>query len=622
MIAEADLKKSSPAAQNLVSMFEEQARKRGARTAVRYKQGAAWVDVSWSEMARRARRVADGLAARGLAPGDRVAIIGETNLEWILADLGILGAGGITVTIYQSNRPSECQYILADSGARFVFCDSAAQVAKIREVREQLPALEGIFRAQGPAADDLETTLDDLERAGDAYAQANPAAHEARLARVHRDDPASFIYTSGTTGNPKGVVLTHGNWVYEAEAVESLKIIDENDLILMFLPMAHSFAKVIEAVWFRTGATGAFVESLEKIVDNASEVRPTVMPSVPRIFEKAYNTVVSKGFATPGLKGKLFQLAMEGFDGYAAAREQGKPYSSLGLLIGRKLVFPKLAAALAERFGGRMRIFVSGGAPLSPKIAYFFDLLGFTILEGYGLTETSAGTFVNRPDKNRIGTVGPPVPGTEVRIAEDGEILVKGPCVMKEYFNNPAATAEVLKDGWLYTGDIGHLDEAGLPQDHRPQEGHHRHRGRQERRPAEPRERPQDRPARLAGDGPRRPAQVPLGPRHAERGERAEMGLRARSAGRRGPLPRSGADRADPAGDRRAQRPAAELRHHQAVRDPPARLHAGDRRAHPDPEGQAQGGDREAPGAARLVLRRVAHAPREGARALASTMLT
>ena len=461
MIAEADLKKSSVAAQNLVSMFEEQARKRGARTAVRFKQGAAWVDVSWSEMARRARRVADGLAARGLAPGDRVAIIGETNLEWILADLGILGAGGITVTIYQSNRPSECQYILADSGARFVFCDSAAQVAKIREVRKQLPALEGIFRAQGPAADDLETTLDDLERAGDAYAQANPGAHEARLARVHRDDPASFIYTSGTTGNPKGVVLTHGNWVYEAEAVESLKIIDENDLILMFLPMAHSFAKVIEAVWFRTGATGAFVESLEKIVDNASEVRPTVMPSVPRIFEKAYNTVVSKGFATPGLKGKLFQLAMEGFEGYAAAREQGKPYSSLGLLIGRKLVFPKLAATLAERFGGRMRIFVSGGAPLSPKIAHFFDQLGFTILEGYGLTETSAGTFVNRPDKNRIGTVGPPVPGTEVRIAEDGEILVKGPCVMKEYFNNPAATAEVLKDGWLYTGDIGHLDEAG-----------------------------------------------------------------------------------------------------------------------------------------------------------------
>ncbi len=457
MIAEAE-KKGAPDTVNLVAMFETQARLRGGRAAIRHKRNGAWQEVAWAELARRARRVADGLAAHGLAPGDRVAIIGETNLEWILADLGILGAGGITVTIYQSNRPSECQYILADSGARLIFCDSAAQVAKIREVRHQLPALEGIVRASGPAADDFETTLEALERAGETYAQENPGAHAARVAKIRRDDPASIIYTSGTTGNPKGVVLTHGNWVYEAEAIESLKIIDQDDLILMFLPMAHSFAKVIEAVWFRTGAIGAFVESLEKIVDNAGEVRPTVMPSVPRIFEKAYNTVVSRGLATPGLKGKLFKIAMEAFDGYAAARDQGKDYSSLGLLVGRKLVFPKLAAALAERFGGRVRLFVSGGAPLAPKIAHFFDQLGFTILEGYGLTETSAGTFVNRPGTNRIGTVGPPVPGTEVRIAEDGEILVKGPCVMKEYFGNPAATAEVLRDGWLYTGDIGHLE--------------------------------------------------------------------------------------------------------------------------------------------------------------------
>ena len=368
-------------------------------------------------------------------------------------------------------------------------------MAKIREVRKQLPALEGIVRAQGPAADDLETTLDDLERAGDAYAQANPAAHEARLARVHRDDPASFIYTSGTTGNPKGVVLTHGNWVYEAEAVESLKIIDENDLILMFLPMAHSFAKVIEAVWFRTGATGAFVESLEKIVDNASEVRPTVMPSVPRIFEKAYNTVVSKGFATPGLKGKLFQLAMEGFDGYAAAREQGKPYSSLGLLIGRKLVFPKLAAALAERFGGRMRIFVSGGAPLSPKIAHFFDQLGFTILEGYGLTETSAGTFVNRPGQEpdrHGGPAGPGHRGPHRRGRRDpGEGAVRDEGVLQQPRRHRGGA-----EGRLALHRRHRPPGRGrLPQDHRPQEGHHRHRGRQERRPAEPRER-RSRPTR------------------------------------------------------------------------------------------------------------------------------
>ncbi|MFL5361914.1 MAG: AMP-dependent synthetase/ligase [Myxococcales bacterium] len=461
MRAEADLPKTAPAARNIVALFEAQARARGTAPAVKHKRDGKWSDVSWAEMARRARDVSDGLAALGVKRGDRIAILGETQLEWILADVGILGASAITVTIYQSNRPHECQYILEDSGARFVFCDTEAQVAKIREVRAKLPALEGILRASGRAADGFERSLADLERMGADWRKSNPNAHEERLAAIGPDDPASFIYTSGTTGNPKGVVLTHGNWVYEANASAEIRLIGPDDVVLMFLPMAHSFAKVIEAAWFATGATGAFVESLEKIMDNASEVRPTVMPSVPRIFEKAFNTVVSKGLATPGLKGKLFAMAMDSFDAYATAQEQGKPYASLGLLVGRKLVFPKLSAALAERFGGRMRLFISGGAPLSPKIARFFDTLGFTILEGYGLTETAAGTFVNRPGRNRIGTVGPPMPGTQVRIADDGEILVKGPGVMKEYYKNPEATAEVLKDGWLYTGDIGHLDDAG-----------------------------------------------------------------------------------------------------------------------------------------------------------------
>jgi long-chain acyl-CoA synthetase len=447
---------------NLVTLFEAQAKARGGQTAVKHKRDGAWRDVSWIELARRARDVADGLAAMGLQRGDRVAIIGDTNLEWILADLGILGAGGITVTIYQSNKPHECQFILQDSGARWVFCDSEAQVQKIREVRGQLPGLEGIVRAWGDAADGFERTLAGVEQAGAAWRVANPQAHAERLAGIGLEDAASFIYTSGTTGNPKGVVLTHGNWTYEAKAVAELQVVRPDDTILMFLPMAHSFAKVIEAVWFATGATGAFVESLEKIIDNAGEVRPTVLPAVPRIFEKAFDAVVAKGLASPGLKGKLFKGAMEGFEAWVNAKDLGKERVTLGFLVGKKLVFPKLAAALSEKFGGRMRVFVSGGAPLSPKIGWFFSLVGMTILEGYGLTETSAGTFVNRPGKNRIGTVGPPVPGTEVRIAEDGEILVKGPGVMKEYFNNPAATAEVLKDGWLYTGDIGAIDADGF----------------------------------------------------------------------------------------------------------------------------------------------------------------
>ncbi|HET6437743.1 MAG TPA: long-chain fatty acid--CoA ligase [Anaeromyxobacter sp.] len=461
MIAEPEQLARATPAKNLVALFEEQARRRGGAPAVRHKRGGEWVDVSWAEVARRARDVSDGLAALGLASGDRVAVIGETQLEWILADLGILAAGGITVTIYQSNLPQECAYILANSGTRWVFCDSEAQVAKMREVRAGLPALQGVIRTRGEAADGFERTLAEVEALGVEYRRSHPRAHEERVARLGPDDPASFIYTSGTTGNPKGVVLTHGNWTYEAQAVSEIEIITPDDLVLMFLPMAHSFAKVIEAVWFATGATAAFVESLEKIVDNAGEVRPTVVPSVPRIFEKAFNAVISKGLASPGLKGRLFHMALDAFDEYAAARDEGRPFSSFGLLLGKRLVFPKLAQALSARFGGRIRLFVSGGAPLSTKIAYFFDLLGITILEGYGLTETSAGTFVNRPGNNRIGTVGPPVPGTEVRIAEDGEILVKGPCVMKGYFQDPAATAEALRDGWLCTGDIGLVDDAG-----------------------------------------------------------------------------------------------------------------------------------------------------------------
>jgi long-chain acyl-CoA synthetase len=460
MMAEAEVRQSAET-RNIVTMFEAMAKKRGDATAVNHKKDGTWKTVSWAELARRARDVSDGLAAIGVKPGDRVAIIGETQLEWILADLGILGAGAITVTIYQSNKAHEVQYILADSGASYIFCDTAAQVAKLREVKGQLPDLKGIIRAEGRSADGFERTLADLEKGGVEWRKANPDAHAARLARVATDDPASFIYTSGTTGNPKGVVLSHGNWVYEAQAVAGMQIVRPDDMLLMFLPMAHSFAKVIEAVWFSTGAQAAFVESLEKIMDNASEVRPTIMPAVPRIFEKAFNTVVTKGLATPGLKGKLFGLAMESFDQYANARDAGKEFSSFGLLIGRKLVFPKLQAALAERFGGRMRLFVSGGAPLSTKIAYFFETLGFTILEGYGLTETSAASFVNRPGQVKIGTVGPVIDGTQVKIAEDGEILIKGPGVMKGYYKNPEATAEVLKDGWLLTGDIGQLDEKG-----------------------------------------------------------------------------------------------------------------------------------------------------------------
>ena len=446
---------------NLVEVFEMQAARQGSKPAVMHKRLGRWQEVSWKEMASRARDVSDGLASLGVKPGDRLSIIGETQVEWILADLGIMGAGAITIPIYQSNLPHECQYILEHSGATWIFVDSEAQAAKIREVQPRLPGLKGVIRFAGDPRSEAERTLESLEQDGREWRQAHPDAHAARLARIGMDDPACILYTSGTTGKPKGVVLTHGNWTYEARASAEISIVKPDDLLFLFLPMAHSFAKVIEATWFALGAPTAFPESLETLVDDASQVRPTTMPSVPRIFEKAYNAVVARGLETPGLKGAMFKLAMQGFEDWASGKIVGEERSSLAFALGKKLVFPKLAKALGDRFGGRMRVFVSGGAPLAPKINWFFHLLGFTILEGWGLTETSAGTCVNRLEANKIGTVGPPMPGTEIAIAEDGEILVRGPGVMKEYYRDPAATAETIRDGWLYTGDIGELDRDG-----------------------------------------------------------------------------------------------------------------------------------------------------------------
>jgi long-chain acyl-CoA synthetase len=462
MIAQDELAKGARRARSLVELFEATVARQPSAIATREKKGGRWIETSWAEVARRVRDVADGLASLGVKKGERVALLGETTLDWNVGDLAVMSAGAVSVPIYQSLKASDVAYILEDSGASWVLVDGDVQAAKIREVKDRLPALQGVVRFAGAPASPYERTLQDVERAGAEWRRANEGAHAARVAALSLDEPACFLYTSGTTGNPKGVVLTHANWVYEAESVDQIALLVRDEVLLMFLPMAHSFAKVVQAAWLKLGFAMAFCESVERIVDNAGEVKPTVMPAVPRIFEKAYNTVISKGLATPGLKGRLFRWALESLDAWSLAKERGEdPRPSLGLRVGQRLVFPKLGATLAQRFGGRIRFFVSGGAPLSPKIAWFFQAVGLTILEGYGLTETSAGTCVNRPGRNRIGTVGPPMPGTDIRIAPDGEILIRGGGVMKGYWQKPAETAEVLVDGWFATGDIGELDEAG-----------------------------------------------------------------------------------------------------------------------------------------------------------------
>ena len=442
MIAEAELKKGAPA-RNLVALFEAQAKARAEGTAVKLKRDGRWQDVSWAELARRARDVSDGLAAIGLRPGDRVAIIGETNLEWILADLGILGAAGITVTIYQSNKAAECQYILADSGARFVFCDTDRPGREDPRRARQAPGARG-HRPRDRHGGGRRSSA--RSRTSSAWARSGGTRTPTRTRSGSRPSARTCPRASSTPparpATRRASSSPTANWVYEGNAVEQLRIIGPDDRP----PHVPADGPLV-----REGHRGGLVRHRR----DGRVRRVAGEDPRQRLRGEADGDAVGAAHLREGLQHRRLEGARDaGPQGQAVPardgelrrstpprREQGKSYSSFGFTIGKKLVFPKLTHALNERFGGRMRLFVSGGAPLSPKIAHFFDVLGFTILEGYGLTESSAGTFVNRPGKNRIGTVGPPVPGTEVRIAEDGEILIKGGGVMKGYYNDPAATA-------------------------------------------------------------------------------------------------------------------------------------------------------------------------------------
>jgi long-chain acyl-CoA synthetase len=408
-----------------------------------------------------ADRVSRALVALGIASGDRVNLMSNTSYEWCTIDLGILGAGAITVPIYPSLLADECQYIAVDSGSSVVFTENAELTAKFREERARLPAVKKVVQIFGevPPADNWVMSFADFLALG-----KDDADLEARRDALDKDTILTIIYTSGTTGKPKGVVLTHDNLLYEAEAIEETQIVSEQDVQLFWLPLAHSFGKALAVGWIGTGHVYAFAESMETIRENLGETHPTIMAGVPRLYEKFYAAVTHLGRAPGGLKAKLFLAASELSHKRGEAEARG---GSLGLVdamrfaVLKKLVFKKVGAGMLQMMGGRMKTLISGAAPLAPQIAYFFRDAGFTVLEGYGLTETSAATFTNRPGDNTIGTVGRPMVGTEVRIAEDGEILIKGRGIMREYWNSPAATKEVFRDGWFCTGDIGTLTEDG-----------------------------------------------------------------------------------------------------------------------------------------------------------------
>ncbi|MEU5861314.1 long-chain fatty acid--CoA ligase [Nonomuraea sp. NPDC047529] len=421
--------------------------------AYRVPSGDAWTSLSWREVGERVRGLALGLSGLGAGPGRRVSILCSTRLEWILADLAVLSTGAATTTIYPSNTAAECAFVITDSGSTIVIAENDEQVAKLRSVRKELSDVTGVVVVDGSASDDgWVVTLDSVSRGEGDY--------DALVDAIAQDDLATLIYTSGTTGRPKGVELTHDNWLFAAGSVREIDLISPGDLHFLWLPLSHSFGKLLEVVMIDIGVPTAIDGRLDRIADNLGALRPTVMAAAPRIFEKIHNTVVATVRREGGIKLRIFEWARETGIRVSRARqrEASVPLTTrVEHALADRLVFAKLRA----RFGGRIRFFISGAAPLSRDVAEFFDGAGLTILEGYGLTESSAGSFLNRPESVRFGTVGPPLPGTEVRVADDGEILIGGRGVMRGYHGLPRETSEALEDGWLRTGDIGELDEAG-----------------------------------------------------------------------------------------------------------------------------------------------------------------
>ncbi|MFJ5612152.1 AMP-dependent synthetase/ligase [Streptomyces sp. NPDC093221] len=432
-----------------------------------------WQALTWGAAAERVYAIAAGLMDLGIRPEERVAISSNTSVDWILADLGILCAGAATTTVYPSTNADETAFILADSGSRVLIAENAAQLAKARERRAELPELTHVVVMDAAGAADTDgdgwvLSLDELIKRGAAYLEQHPAAVTDAVAAITKDQLATLIYTSGTTGRPKGVRLPQDCWAYMARAIEAIGLLDENDVQYLWLPLAHVFGKVLTAGHITVGHVTAVDGRVDKIIENLPVVQPTYMAAVPRIFEKVYNGVAAKARAGGGAKYKIFLWAAEVAREYAKAAQNsmrltGVPTVPVGLRTKHAIADKLVYAKIREAFGGKLRACVSGSAALAPEIGYFFSGAGIHILEGYGLTESSAASFVNPGESYRTGTVGKALPGLEVRIAEDGEILLRGPGIMQGYHGLPEKTAEVLEsDGWFHTGDIGELSPDGF----------------------------------------------------------------------------------------------------------------------------------------------------------------
>jgi long-chain acyl-CoA synthetase len=413
----------------------------------------AWTDVTCKEAANQIRSAALGLIAEGVKPGDRVALLSATRYEWVILDYAILAIGAVTVPIYETSSPEQVRWVLEDSGAVLVFAEVEAHALMIKELLDELPAMRrvAIIESTGPSA------LDELTEAGTSV---DPKQLDERLAGIRSADPATLIYTSGTTGRPKGCQLTHSNLLYETRGASTSfpSLLRKGERLLVFLPLAHVLARALSMTAFANGVTIGYTSDIKNLVAMFGEFKPTVIVSVPRVFEKVYNTAELN--AQDSGKGAIFAMAVQTAIDWSKAKDSGGP----GLLLRAKhtlfdrLVYGKLRAAT----GGNCQASISGGAPLGVRLGHFYRGIGLTIYEGYGLTETSAAITANRIGELKIGTVGKLLPGNSMAIANDGELLVRGGVVFGGYWRNEQASQEAIVNGWFHTGDLGSIDDDGF----------------------------------------------------------------------------------------------------------------------------------------------------------------
>lgn len=439
--------------------FLETTKKHASKTAVMFKRGDRWNELDWSGYRAFVESIAAGLQTLGVRSGDKVAILANTRLEWAACDLAILGLGGVTIPIYQSSTPDDIAYILNDSGAKLLICETPSMAKRLREIVKNTKTIEKVICFEGDPGVEGVLILRELQSQGETALKKSPTLYELAVRELKLDQTATIIYTSGTTGRPKGVVLTHTQAISEVADAFPLLGVTVRDRSLCFLPYAHVLGRI--EIWGHAliGYTMAFAESIERLKDNLADVKPTLIVSVPRVFEKIYNGILAQAEISP-LKSRVFKWAIatgREISQYKIEKQPVPVELALRYRLAKKLVFD----TIYEKLGGRLRFAVCGGAPLSRTIAEFFHAAGILILEGYGLSETTAAIAVNTPFDYRFGTVGKAVGDVRFKIAEDGEILVQSKKVMKEYHNNPEATASSFTDGWYHTGDIGELSPEG-----------------------------------------------------------------------------------------------------------------------------------------------------------------